>query len=97
MNLGHIYDILVVPMVTEKTNQLLSDNKYCFKVKAVATKKDIKKAIETIFEVSVEKINIINIKGKAKRFKGAQGRRSDFKKAFICIKKGQEINFSKLG
>lgn len=95
--LGYIYDIIVSPIVTEKTNvQLSNNNQYSFKVVNSATKEDIKKAIETIFGVNVEKINIINTDGKVKRFKGTIGRRSSVKKAVVTIKNGQEISFTKL-
>ena len=56
----------------------------------------IKKSIETIFGVDVEKVNIINTEGKVKRFKGTVGKRSSVKKAIVTIKDGQEINFAKL-
>lgn len=94
--LGYIYDIILSPVVTEKTNNQLGNNKYSFNVLNSASKEDIKKSIETIFDVNVEKINIVNTEGKVKRFKGTVGRRSSTKKAVVTLKKGQEINFTKL-
>lgn len=94
--LGYIYDIIVSPIVTEKTNIQLNNRKYSFNVVGSATKEDIKKSIETVFGVEVEKINIVNTQGKTKRFKGTIGKRSSGKKAIVTIKNGQEINFAKL-
>lgn len=94
--LGYIYDIILSPVVTEKTNTQLSNNKYSFRVIDSATKEDVKKSIETIFGVKVEKVNIVNTEGKTKRFKGTVGKRSSVKKAVVTLEKGQEINFSKL-
>ena len=94
--LGYIYDIILSPIVTEKTNTQLNNRKYSFSISGSASKEDIKKSIETIFGVDVEKINIINTEGKVKRFKGTIGKRSSVKKAIVTIKDGQEINFAKL-
>lgn len=94
--LGYIYDIIVSPIVTEKTNIQLGNRKYSFSVLGTADKGDIKKSIESVFGVDVEKINIINTEGKVKKFKGTIGKRSSTKKAIITIKNGQEINFAKL-
>ena len=94
--LGYIYDIIVSPVVTEKTNIQLNQRKYSFNVLKKATKEDIKKSIETLFGVDVEKINMINTEGKTKRFKGTVGKRSSSKKVAVTIKNGQEINFTKL-
>lgn len=97
MLLGYEYDILLAPITTEKTTKLKEQNKYCFSVAKSATKEDIKKSIETLFDVEVEDVNVINTHGKVKRFKGRIGKRSDVKKAIVSIKNGQEINFAKLG
>jgi large subunit ribosomal protein L23 len=96
MSLGNLYDIIISPVTTEKTNIQLASSKYSFRVVKSAQKEDVKKAIETIFGVKVEKINIINTDGKTKKFKGTFGTRSSTKKVVISIKKGQEINFTKL-
>jgi large subunit ribosomal protein L23 len=96
MSLGKVYDIIISPITTEKTNIQLASAKYSFNVVKSAKKEDIKKAIETIFGVKVEKINIVNTDGKTKKFKGISGTRSSTKKAIISLKKDQEINFTKL-
>ena len=94
--LGYMYDIILSPVVTEKTNNQLGNNKYSFNVLDSASKEDIKNSIETIFGVNVEKINIINTEGNVTRFNGTLGKRSSVKKAVVTLKKGQEINFTKL-
>ncbi len=96
MSLGYIYDIIVSPVITEKTNLQATDNKFTFVVVACAKKTDIKKAIEEIFGVNVTKINIINTDGKVKKFKGKVGKKSDIKKAVVTMKKGQQIDLTKL-
>lgn len=96
MSLGYIYDIIVSPVVTEKTNLQASDNKFTFEVLASAKKTDIEKAVEEIFGVNVVKINIINTKGKVKKFKGKVGKKSDVRKAVVTMKKDQQIDLTKL-
>lgn len=97
MSFGDIYDVLVAPITTEKSEkQKAEQNKYFFKVNMKATKEDVKKAVETIFGVEVVDVNLLIVEGKAKRFKGREGSRSDVKKAIVTVKKGQEINFGKL-
>lgn len=97
MSFGDIYDVLVAPITTEKSEkQKAEQNKYFFKVNMKATKEDVKKAVETIFGVEVVDVNLLIVEGKAKRFKGREGVRSDVKKAIVTVKKGQEINFGKL-
>lgn len=93
-----LYDILLATINTEKSEKQKSEgNKYSFKVNKKASKEDVKNAIETIFEVEVESVNVLISEGKVKKFKGRIGQRADVKKAVVTVKKGQEINFSKLG
>jgi large subunit ribosomal protein L23 len=98
MSLGYLYDIILSPVNTEKTQKQLSgDNKFTFKVDKRATKEDIIRAMKEIFDVDVVKVNVVNIEGKQKRYKKSTlGKRSDVKKAVISVKKGQEVNFTKL-
>jgi large subunit ribosomal protein L23 len=96
MALGYLYDIILSPVNTEKTQQQLADNKFTFLVDQKATKDDISQAMKQIFDVDVESVNIINTEGKQKKYKGKLGKRSDSKKAVVRVKKGQEINFTKL-
>jgi large subunit ribosomal protein L23 len=89
-----IYDIIRAPIVTEKSTSASELNKYIFKVAIFATKNQIKKAVESIFKVSVTKVNTIKVKGKVKRFRGILGKRNDYKKAIISLPSGQVIDVS---
>lgn len=89
-----MYDILVRPLVTEKSTQQAAYNQYTFEVLKHATKPQVKKAVESIFKVTVEAVNTISIKGKTKRFRGRIGKRADYKKAVVRLKQGQTIDFS---
>jgi len=84
-------DIIIKPVVTEKSMDLLADNKYTFIVDKHANKTEIKSAIEHIFKVRVEKVYTINIKGKPKRMGRFEGKRPDRKKAIVALKPGQKI------
>ncbi|KKB96419.1 50S ribosomal protein L23 [Candidatus Arcanobacter lacustris] len=86
------YDLIRSPVVTEKSTNLVSQNKYIFKVDVNATKAQVKKAIEEIFEVTVAKVNTINIAGKVKRFRGILGKRKSYKKAVVTLNDGQNID-----
>lgn len=96
MTLGREFDIIVRTLTTEKTARALENNQYYFEVVASANKDDVKNAIQTIFDVIVESVNIINMEGKTKRFKGTKGKRNSVKKAVVTVKKGQDINLGKL-
>lgn len=84
-------DIIVRPVVTEKSMDLLADNKYTFIVDKRANKTEIKNAIEQIFKVEVAKVYTMNIKGKPKRMGRFEGKRPDRKKAVVSLKAGQKI------
>jgi large subunit ribosomal protein L23 len=88
------YDLIRSPVVTEKSTSLVAQNKYIFKVDVSASKLQIKKAIEEIFEVTVAKVNTINIVGKVKRFRGILGKRKSYKKAVITLNDGQNIDIT---
>ncbi len=88
------YDLIHKPLITEKTTILGEQNKYVFKVATCASKPLIKKAVEAIFEVKVKSVNMINQKGKVKKFKGTLGRRSDIKKAIVTLESGYNIDFT---
>lgn len=94
MSLGKNFDIIVRTLTTEKTARAAENNQFYFEVVASANKDDVKKAIQEIFDVIVESVNIINAEGKVKRFKGTKGKRSSVKKAVVTVKKGQDINLS---
>lgn len=87
------YDKIKGLVYTEKSNQQLESAKYHFKVDASCGKKEIASLIKNIFNVEVERVNVINVKPKTKRFKGIEGTRTSYKKAIITLKDGQSINF----
>jgi large subunit ribosomal protein L23 len=87
--------VLQAPVVSEKSTMLADrQNKYVFKVKKTATKKNIKQAVEAMFNVQVDSVNVLNVKGKTKRFGRFMGSRSDWKKAYIKLKPGFNIDLS---
>lgn len=81
------YDIIVSPILTEKSYDGIADKKYTFKVLASATKTQIKVAVEDIFGVKVEKVNTVNVNGKKKRMGRNEGMTSDYKKAIVTLTK----------
>lgn len=90
----NIYTIVKRPIFTEKGSQLKeSENKILVEVDKNANKIEIKKAVEEIFKVKVEKVSTINSKGKWKRFGRSIGKRPDRKKAIITLKKGERLDF----
>ncbi|MCZ2204326.1 50S ribosomal protein L23 [Bartonella sp. A05] len=92
-NLYH-YDVIVSPVITEKSTMISEYNQVAFNVALKATKPEIKAAVEALFSVQVEAVNTVVRKGKVKRFKGIVGRQSDVKKAIVTLAKGQSIDVS---
>jgi large subunit ribosomal protein L23 len=80
------HDIIIRPLITEKTMSLKEENKYVFEVAKNANKTEIKNALEAIFGVKVEKVNVLNMLGKQKRVGAHVGRRSSWKKAIVKLK-----------
>lgn len=94
-NQERLLQVLVAPQISEKATMLVErDNQVVFVVLPDATKPEIKAAVEMLFKVRVSSVQVMNAKGKAKRFGRAMGRRSDVRKAFVCLESGQEINFA---
>jgi len=92
---GRLASVLLAPIVSEKATQVAEKhNQVLFKVLRNATKPEIKAAVELMFKVEVESVNVVNVKGKTKRFGGRAGRRDHVKKAYVALKAGQELNFS---
>jgi large subunit ribosomal protein L23 len=88
-------NILLAPVVSEKSTIAAEDsNQFVFKVKKVATKLEIKKAVELMFDVEVDSVKVLNVKGKVKRFGRSLGKRSDWKKAYVKLKSGHDIDFA---
>ncbi|WP_018149818.1 50S ribosomal protein L23 [Leeia oryzae] len=90
-----LYQVLLAPQISEKSTRLAEKHEQVvFKVTTDATKPEIKAAVELLFKVQVESVQVVNMKGKQKRFGRTVGRRKDWKKAFVSLKPGQEINFA---
>jgi large subunit ribosomal protein L23 len=86
------YSVIKRQIVTEKAHIGITANKYTFEVAPKATKYDVKKALEALYGVTVEKVNIINQVGKVKRFKGRIGKRSDVKKAIVTLSNESKLD-----
>ena len=86
------YDVIVSPVITEKATNLSEQNKVIFRVRADATKPQIKEAVEKLFDVKVRSVNTLVTKGKVKMFRGIRGKRSDVKKAVVTLEEGQAID-----
>ena len=99
MNEALLYNVIVEPHVTEKTTNIAEQgNQYGFKVAPDATKDEIKEAIERLFDVKVLKVSTVNVKGKVKRRmlrRGAASRFKSWKKAYVRLAEGDEIDFTK--
>ncbi|MGB4468389.1 MAG: 50S ribosomal protein L23 [Azovibrio sp.] len=94
MNQERLLQVLLAPQISEKATYVADKNEQViFRVATDATKPEIKAAVELLFKVQVESVQVLNVKGKVKRFKQTTGRRKGWKKAFVCLKPGQEINF----
>jgi len=94
MNQEFLLQLITAPVVTEKSSIAADkNNQYVFKVSNTANKTEIKAAVEKLFDVNVESVKTLNVKGKTKRFGKGLGKRSDVKKAYVRIKSGQEIEF----
>ena len=87
------YEVIRAPRVSEKTARLQEvSNQYVFEIAKTATKADVKAAVEQIFSVNVKAVNVVNVKGKTKSFKFRQGRRGDWRKAYVTLAEGQSID-----
>ena len=89
-----VYQIILSPVVTEKATRLNETSQVTFKVTRDATKPEIKAAVEKLFNVKVEAVNTLVMKGKTKRFRGREGQRSDWKKAMVKLQAGQTIDLT---
>ena len=89
-----MYQTILSPVVTEKATALTESGQVVFKVPLEATKPEIKAAVEGLFNVSVVAVNTLVVKGKTKRFRGREGRRSDWKKAMVRLAEGQSIDLT---
>ena len=94
-NQERLMQVLLAPVVSEKSTYVADKNEQViFRVAQDATKPEIKAAVELLFKVQVKSVQVANVKGKEKRFGRFIGRRRHWKKAYVCLKPGQEINFA---
>jgi large subunit ribosomal protein L23 len=95
MKQERLFNVLLGPVVSEKST-LIADknNQVAFRVMQDATKIEVKAAVEQLFKVQVESVQILNLKGRRKRFGRFSGKRSDVRKAYVSLAPGQEINFA---
>jgi large subunit ribosomal protein L23 len=95
LNECRLAQVLVAPIISEKATRVgEKHNQVLFKVLQDATKAEIKAAVELLLKVEVASVNVVNQKGKTKRFGGRIGRRDHVRKAYVSLKPGQELNFS---
>ncbi|MBE5315933.1 MAG: 50S ribosomal protein L23 [Xanthomonadales bacterium] len=93
MSTEHILSVLRAPLISEKGARLQEvSNQYVFEIAAGATKADVKAAVEQLFSVKVEGVNVVNVKGKSKSFRSRAGRRGDWRKAYVKLAEGQSID-----
>lgn len=98
MNRERIFKVLMAPHISEKATVLAGTvNQVVLKVATDATKREIKAAVEQLFTVDVTGVRVVNVKGKTKRTKHGVGQRSDWKKAYVSLAAGQEIDFGITG
>ena len=95
MNQERLMSILIAPHVSEKSTRVADgSNQVTFKVRRDARKPEIQRAVEAMFDVEVDSVSVLNVKGKRKGIRGRnKGRRSDWRKAYVRLKPGHEIDF----
>ncbi len=94
MNQQRLMQVLLAPQISEKATYVADKHEQViFRVASDATKPEVKAAVELLFKVSVESVQITNVKGKHKKFGRYMGSRKNWKKAYVCLRPGQEINF----
>ncbi len=95
MNQERIYQIILGPVVSEKATSVAeASSQVVLKVRPDATKLEIKKAVEVLFDAKVESVTVSNVKGKTRRTRHGVGKRSDWKKAYVRLEQGQDIDFA---
>lgn len=94
-NQDRLMKVILAPQISEKSTFVADKNEQVvFRVASDSTKPEIKAAVELLFKVQVDNVQVLNVKGKAKRFGKFMGRRKNWKKAYVSLKPGQEINFT---
>ena len=94
INPERLYEVIRAPVITEKSTMISAFNQVMFRVPLDATKPEIRKAVETLFDVKVTAVNTLRRKGKTKRFRGIKGRRSDEKRAIVTLAEGSRIDIT---
>ena len=95
MNMNRLSKIIVAPVVSEKSTRIADDHRqFVFKVVKDASKPEIRQAVEKMFDVSVTSVKTANVRGKVKRFGQTIGQRSDWKKAYVTLAEGSDIDFA---
>jgi len=90
-----LLQVILAPVISEKATMLADKREQViFRVATTATKPEVKAAVELLFKVQVKAVNLLNVKGKSKRFGRFNGSRASWKKAFVCLQPGQELNFA---
>ncbi len=94
MNQERVYQVLQGPHISEKSTVIADEaNQVVFSVATDATKREIKAAVEQLFEVKVRDVRVVNVNGKRKNFGRIRGRRPDWKKAYVALEAGEELDF----
>ena len=94
MNNERLSKVLLGPVISEKSTRVADQNRqYVFRVLRDASKPEVRKAVEKMFDVKVTRVQLLNVKGKVKRFGQTLGRRSDWKKAYVTLAEGNDIDF----
>ena len=94
-NAEQLMNVVLAPVVSEKSTRVADKNRqYVFRVADAATKPEIKAAVELMFKTKVDSVTVTRVKGKQKRFGRTMGRRNNWKKAYVRLAAGQEINFA---
>jgi large subunit ribosomal protein L23 len=95
MSIGNLTQVLLSPLMTEKSSELADKHRqFAFKVASTATKPQIKQAVEKLFKVTVNKVNTVTVRPKQKRFGRRMGTRSGWKKAYVMLAEGFDIEFA---
>ena len=94
-DIAQLMNVVLAPVVSEKSTFVADKNRqYVFRVADDATKPEIKAAVELMFKTQVRSVTVSNVKGKKRRFGKIEGRKRSWKKAYVCLAEGQEINFA---
>ncbi len=97
MNRERMYQVLLAPHISEKSTIAAEDsNQIVFRVASTATKIEVRQAVEGLFDVQVERVSVVNVKGKTKRTRNGLGRQSDWRKAYVRLAAGQDIDFASM-